>query len=131
MNRDLERIRSILLECEASSEERFEPSSARFSDFDRYQIKLMAQAGLLMFPTVKVRPDAGHLERGLARWLEQPFSITWAGHDYLDAVRDQGVWDKTKSAVAETGGSASLEIVKALALGFLKKKISQHTGIEL
>ncbi len=119
------------MECEASSEEKFEPTSSRFSDFDRYQIKLMAQAGLLDFPTVKMRPGAGHLESGLARWLEQSFTVTWAGHDYLDAVRDQGVWDKTKSAVAETGGNASLEIVKALALGFLKKKISQHTGIEL
>ena len=59
------------------------------------------------------------------------FRITAQGHDYLDAIRDQGIWEKTKAVVAETGSNATLEIVKALALGFLKKKISQNTGIEL
>jgi hypothetical protein len=59
------------------------------------------------------------------------FELTWLGHDYLDAVRDEGIWHKTKKAVSETGGSATLEIVKALALGFVKKKIAQHTGIEI
>ena len=59
------------------------------------------------------------------------FRMTNQGHDYLDAIRDNGIWTKTKAAVAETGGSATLEIVKALALGFLKKKIETHTGIQL
>jgi hypothetical protein len=59
------------------------------------------------------------------------YRLTNAGHDYLEAVRDPGVWEKTKATVSETGGAATLEIVKALAVGFLKKKISQHTDIEL
>ncbi len=59
------------------------------------------------------------------------FRLTNAGHDYLEAVRDKGVWEKTKNAVAETGGSATLEIFKQLATGFVKKKLSEHTGIDL
>jgi len=57
--------------------------------------------------------------------------ITAQGQDYIEAIRDNGIWEQTKKVVAETGGSASLEIVKSLGMGFLKKKISQHTGIEL
>ena len=59
------------------------------------------------------------------------FRLTAQGHDYLDAIRDEGIWQTTKNAVAETGGNATLEIVKTLAVGLLKKKISQHTGIDL
>ncbi|WP_085893338.1 DUF2513 domain-containing protein [Roseovarius litorisediminis] len=56
---------------------------------------------------------------------------SWNGHDYLDAVRDPGIWSKTTTAVKETGGSAALEIVKALAVGFAKKKLKDHTGVDL
>ncbi len=59
------------------------------------------------------------------------YRLTAGGHDYLDAIRNEGIWAKTKEIVAETGGSATLEIIKSLALGLLKKKVSQHTGIEL
>lgn len=62
---------------------------------------------------------------------QHAFRLTSQGHDYLDAIRDQGIWAKTKDVVAKTGGSATLEIVKALATGLLKKQISERTGIDL
>jgi len=57
--------------------------------------------------------------------------MTSQGHDYLDAIRNDGIWQRTKEAVAETGGSAALEIIKAVALGLVKQKLEKHTGIEL
>ncbi|MCD9148080.1 DUF2513 domain-containing protein [Pseudophaeobacter flagellatus] len=59
------------------------------------------------------------------------YRLTNSGHDYLDAIRDEGIWEKTKKAVAETGGSAGLELVKKVATAFVKKKIEDHTGLEL
>ncbi|WP_040650425.1 DUF2513 domain-containing protein [Roseovarius sp. 217] len=59
------------------------------------------------------------------------YRMTASGHDFLEAIRDDGLWQKTKDAVSETGGNATLEILKTLAVGLLKKKISQHTGIDL
>jgi hypothetical protein len=82
---------------------------------------LMLEANLVN--KIFSKPDGGVVEFG--------YSLTWAGHDYLDSVRDQTIWNKTVEAVAETGGSAALEVVKAVAMGFAKKKISQHTGIEI
>lgn len=72
------------------------------------------------------------MDVGFATEVERDtFRLTSLGHDYLDAIRDNGIWERTKTAVTETGGNATIEIIKALASGFLKKKISQHTGIEL
>lgn len=62
---------------------------------------------------------------------DSAYRLTAQGCEFLDSIRDEGVWSKTKQAVAETGGNATLEITKNLASGFLKKKIADHTGIDL
>jgi hypothetical protein len=80
---------------------------------ERYHVLLMMDAGLVTCVC-----------RGIVR-------LTNSGHDYLEAIRDDGVWSRTRAAVAETGGSATLEIIKSLAMGFLKSKIEKHTGIQL
>lgn len=67
----------------------------------------------------------------VTRYSKNAFHITNEGHDFLEAIRDEGLWQKTKDTVSKTGGNATLEIVKALAIGFLKKKIAQHTDIDL
>ena len=59
------------------------------------------------------------------------YRLTSQGHDFIEAIRDKGIWEKTKKAVSETGGNATLEMVKIIALGFLKEKLSKHTGTEL
>lgn len=59
------------------------------------------------------------------------YRLTSQGHDFISSIRDEGIWSEAKAAVAETGGNATLEVIKSLAYGLLKKKISTHTGIEL
>lgn len=120
MKRDMDVVREILLEVESRDDGR-----AAVFDFDenalvkREHLRMLIEAGLLQ--------EVGQT-RSAARYKVQ---LSWKGHDYLDAIRDEGIWSKTKAAVAETGGSATLEIVKSLALGYLKSKIERHTGITL
>lgn len=42
-----------------------------------------------------------------------------AGHDYLDAVRSETVWNKVKARAAEEGVSMSIEVAKALAISVI------------
>jgi len=93
---------------------------------------------LVLPPTMSLedRERIGHVnllcDAGLVtRYSKDSYRITNEGHDFLDAIRDEGLWQKTKDTVSETGGNATLEIVKALAIGFLKKKIAQQTDIDL
>ena len=112
MKRNDDLIRELLLEMEASEEWFFVVDYDEEDQAREYHLKLLGDMGLLSFG-------------------KHSYRLTAAGHDFLDAVRDDGLWKKTKDAVAETGGNATLEIIFSLAKGFLKKKISQHTGIEL
>jgi hypothetical protein len=118
VKRDEEYIRKLLFEYESNDEWLLLiPGSTNDAGSEerreRYHVLLLMDAGLL----VQVGRDT--------------FRISNLGHDYLDAIRDEGIWQKTKAAVVETGGNASLEIIKAIALGFLKSKIEQHTGLKL
>jgi hypothetical protein len=56
--------------------------------------------------------------------------LTWQGHEFLDHIRDPEIWRETKEGVKKVGGSG-IEIIGALAKGLIKKKIEQHTGVEL
>ncbi len=53
-----------------------------------------------------------------------------AGHDFLDSVRDPETWAKTKKAAAGAGGF-TMDILKDLAKGLIKKQIEEKIGIKL
>lgn len=122
--RDLDRIRDILLHLEQQeSDDGFvwTRGDTFFVAADDYQFTLMVQAGLI----------TGTDYRTLASIVPDRVQITFQGQDYLAAIRDEGIWAKTKATVAETGGSVTLEIITQLAKGYLKKKIESKTGLTL
>lgn len=56
--------------------------------------------------------------------------LTWSGHDFVDAVRDEEIWRKTREGALAAGGF-SIDLVKDLAKGFIRKKVEQLTGVDL
>ena len=56
--------------------------------------------------------------------------LTWSGHDFVDAVRDDEIWGKTRQG-AKAAGGFSVDLLKDLAKGFIRKKIAEHTGVEI
>jgi len=117
LKRDSDLIRTLLLKYESADD--WEIPHVRIScpsdEYVReyYHLHLMIDDGLL----VKTRDDFCRM--------------TSAGHDFTDAIRDEGLWNETKKVVAETGGNAAISVLKAIAIGFLKKKIKDHTEIEI
>jgi hypothetical protein len=56
--------------------------------------------------------------------------LSMDGHDFLDSVRDREVWKKTKNG-AEAAGGFTLDLLKDLAKGFIKKQIEELTDVKL
>lgn len=56
--------------------------------------------------------------------------LSWQGHDFLDSVRDSKIWEKTKQG-AEAAGGFTVDLLKDLAKGFVKKQIEEYTGVKL
>lgn len=60
----------------------------------------------------------------------KPQRLTFAGHDFLDSIRDSEIWAETKAG-AHAAGGWTVELLGEIAKGLIKNKIEQHTGIKL
>ena len=49
------------------------------------------------------------------------YGLSNEGHDLLDSIRDDQVWEKTKSEVGKVGGSVAIETLKAVATAVAAK----------
>lgn len=124
MKRDLDLIREILLVAEASKPEQrvslkdFKESHAGRLEEVSEHVQLLDRAGFVDATVSNALSPKGPRAFFINR-------IEWTGHDYLDAVRDPGIWSKTQQQLKKVGGSATLEVVKALAV----KITSQALGV--
>ncbi|WP_282803281.1 DUF2513 domain-containing protein [Secundilactobacillus kimchicus] len=69
--------------------------------------------------------DSGAVKQGGSVSLNQINQLTWKGHEYLDNIRDNNVWAKTKETVLSKVSSASLNIFSSVAA----KIISSELGL--
>lgn len=110
MKRDWQLIREILTRLEKTQSSKGCLRSNELQDFDPdsvvYQMKLLIQAGLI---------------EGLRGCRHcTAYSLTWEGHEFLDTIRSQPVWDNTAVILKEKGLEMSLDSLKAasrMALG--------------
>lgn len=130
MKRDMDLVRSILLALEAVPEGQDVPNPLLIEGYSEevvgHHVYLLGQAGLL-----KVA-NFGYLSGSSEQAL--PLNVTWAGHDFIDTMRSQDVWEKTKQAMKEAGGGGfgmMLEFGKKVAEGFMRKKLKDLTGLEI
>lgn len=126
MRRDMDLIRQVLLATEASGSDPRGWVKLEIAGIDKatlsYHVQLLDEAGFIVAQDLQTIGPNGY--------LFQPKRLTWAGHEFLDDIRDPEVWRATKDG-AQKVGSFSLDVLSALAKGFLKKRILDATGIEL
>jgi hypothetical protein len=110
MKRDMELAREILQRVEDCPEPHGKGIDLVFPDRTKdevaYNIKLLKNAGLIEAIDVSGSHGMGFI----------PQSLTNEGHDFIDAIRNDKVWDKVKDKAKEYGGTLSFEVMKALAI---------------
>ena len=111
MKRDWDVIRSLLEEVERQSGKQRRDSIYALrvdqSTEERAKVEhivLLEQAGFLTCEFV------GGLDRDAWDSLE----LTWAGHDLLDTIRSQGVWNRIKAVAKTKGIELTFDAVKSL-----------------
>lgn len=55
------------------------------------------------------------------------YRISWAGHEFLDSVRDPEIWQKTKEGAGKVG-SWGVKLLADMATGFIRAK-AQDLGL--
>jgi len=111
MKRDLELVRKILLAMEAY-QHGFAPEPFTVDGYDQgvieHHVWLMEQGGLI------TASDKSSLQDPSATAIAE--SITWEGHEFLDAVRNDKVWSKLKAEMKDRGIALPFSLLQSLAL---------------
>lgn len=114
MQRDMALIREILLKMEGHPDG-YAPQ-LQIEGFSEnqifYHVWLLDQADLIKAietSSIESRSPSAHA-----------VSLKWAGHDFLDAARDDKTWSKAMDKAKAVGGSLTFAILKQLLESILK-----------
>lgn len=119
MKRDIELVRKILI----FFEEKQTPSHVEIPPIEGYDeltikthLVLMHEAGLL-----RCEPVTSSTSSRVIYVI--PFELTWIGHDFIQAMRDDNLWKRAKEYVIKPGASWTFEILKEWATVEVKKHL--------
>jgi hypothetical protein len=124
MQRDMELIRKIMLVVE-QHEHGFAPRDLTVDGYSDEQVGyhcwLLNDAGLA---------EAVEIER---RGADSPYAVirklTWAGHEFLDAAKDDSTWERAKQRLSSAGKSLHTVTLGVLQ-GLLVDVAKQQLGIQ-
>ena len=104
VKRDMDLVRKILLDVEESDEWRHSAVTIEGLDDEMvsYHVKLLHQAGLI--------EAVDKTSLGTLCW--HPTTLTWDGHEFLDAARDESRWGTAKNTLLSKVGVLSFDLLK-------------------
>src|SRR5690606_35222927 len=127
MKREMDLVRLLLLKLESMSDEAhsvliLDPAGLDLDGYSAeqvdYHLNLLVDAGLVD------QGGGGALSGFMFKQL------TWEGHDFLDAIRDDEIWRRTREGVKAAAGF-SLALLGDLARGCIRKKIADQTSTQV
>ncbi len=115
MKRDMELIRKVMLAAE-KSEDPYQLVDPKFKGRNEteisYHIALLDDAGLLH------GQDRSAI--GVFRWSAG--SLTWAGHEFVEAARDDSVWKEAVAITGKSGEGMVFELLRKALMQVLEKR---------
>ncbi|MFB9887893.1 DUF2513 domain-containing protein [Balneatrix alpica] len=124
MKRNWDIVREILTKMEECSSPGDTLSLSSF-DTERaaeisYHAELLLEAGLIdgqMSKTINHGPHGFFLRR-----------LTWSGHEFLDSIRSDSIWKKTKNVFASKGIEMTVDLVKSVATELTNSALKGEIG---
>lgn len=115
MKRDMDLVRLILLAVESGPA--LADGTPTVVGYDAetiaYHLLIMGEAGLVLVRTPT--PPGSSLQVRVLR-------LTWAGHEFLESVRDDSQWRTVKTQTEKAGGLV-FEMIKAVASASMLRQL--------
>jgi hypothetical protein len=110
MKRDWDVVRKILLKLEelGNTTSYLEPDQVNSYDPEQvsYHMQLLDEAGLIEAKCGRAHGAPLHC---------RAMRLTWRGHEFLDQVRQDSVWNKVKGTAREQGLDLTLDVIVSIA----------------
>ncbi|EPM6964304.1 TPA: DUF2513 domain-containing protein [Vibrio harveyi] len=121
MKRDMELIRKLLLAVEKN------PRELQVEGYDveevGYHTLLLIEAGLLDGITSDTLDNTSIVPTFIS-----VNRLTWDGHEFLDNIRKEEVWNTIKSEFKDASISTVFSVGKQLTENYAKKKLNELLG---
>lgn len=118
MTRDMELVRKILLYIE----ENYVDVALYNIEIEGYDLKTTAYHCKLCYENGLITDYKGsYAEGGLTDFGVS--SLTWKGHDFLEKIRNENTWNKTKKVIKEKGLAMTISVVEKVATKLLEAAV--------
>ncbi|HNQ62193.1 MAG TPA: DUF2513 domain-containing protein [Bacteroidia bacterium] len=113
-------VRDLLLYFEAKADPSIiRPGDVELPGYDQhlvhYHIILICEAGLLTCERMESSTTPSRLIEAL------PFGLSWKGHEFLDAARNEGLWNQAKQLLKRQGITVGFGLLQALLMSLSKQ----------
>ena len=118
MKRDMELVRKILLFVEKiDNTVRLEPLEIEGYSHDAidHHTRILIEQGYLR--------EKGGISFSMDGISVGGGAMTYEGHDFLDAARNETIWRKITDQVGSTVGSTSIAVIKSLLEDYAKQRL--------
>jgi hypothetical protein len=122
MKRDLQLVRELLIFFEEKEKDipvKIPPIEGRGNFEIMNHLVLMYEAGFLRCERIRSSTDPERVIEVL------PFELTWHGHEFLQSIRDDNIWNKLNEQIVKPSASWTVTLVSE----WLKNEIRQKIGI--
>jgi len=116
MKRNMNLIRKILIETEKSSDYNgfIDLTIDDYTDKEiSYHVMLLSEANLIIALDMS----------SLAGPDYKPVRLTWDGHEFLEAAKDDSRWKKAVDTVANKGGGMVFAILKDILISLTREAV--------
>lgn len=122
MKRDIELVRKLLFYFEEKPGfSMVKSGEIHINGYDpsfvAYHVHLLCEAGFLSCERVVSTTTADRLIDAY------PFRLTWAGHEFLDAARNESIWNQAKGILKEKGISVGVAVLQGLLVSLAKQQL--------
>lgn len=122
MTRNWEIIREILLRLESTNTPNANVNANSFDGLPEqevaYNMRLLSEAGYIEARIMSSSSGNGKINAALARRL------TNAGHDLLDTIRNESVWNKVKEKFTSNGLDMTFDLVVSVGKKIIEAMLS-------
>lgn len=121
MKRDMDLVRKILFAIEAHPPT-LGPLKINIEGYSKeiidYHLTLLKDAGFIEGINPGAKSGFGDIVA-----MTIPMRMTWQGHEFLDACRNESIWNKAKDKLQSVGGEVPLEVVKSVLITPITKQV--------
>lgn len=123
MKLDFDCIRDILLTLEKYPYGEVIQPEQLFEELSNYDPEVISYSLLKLYEADYIEAHIPEID-GVFPEVSQIFDITFQGHEFLDNIRSNKIWTKTKSILSELG-SGSIKFASQIAVAILTELIKQ------